>query len=252
MEDLDQYVDAYDGSFPYARDNHGVLTAYAKELVSACQRFDDKIDICSLGIGYETVSRSIGAHLSEKIGTYTAVEGSRLLIERYSKQADFPYDFRLVHGYFETFDTDMRFDVVEMGFVLEHVADPALIVNRFSKLLKPGGVICAAVPNALSMHRVLGARAGLLADPYALNEWDLKLGHKRYFDCNSFRALFEGLDLEVRREAGLMLKPFATSQLDMLNLPDAVWDVLVHGGDLAPAYAYGLYAEIRVPGAGEG
>lgn len=131
MEDLDQYVDAYDGSFPYARDNHGVLTAYAKELVSACQRFDDKIDICSLGIGYETVSRSIGAHLSEKIGTYTAVEGSRLLIERYSKQADFPYDFRLVHGYFETFDTDMRFDVVEMGFVLEHVADPALIVNRF-------------------------------------------------------------------------------------------------------------------------
>ncbi|OZI20917.1 hypothetical protein CAL26_26035 [Bordetella genomosp. 9] len=249
MEDLDQYVDAYDASFPYARDNHGVLTAYAAELVSACQGFDGKIDICSLGIGYETVSRSIVLHLADKIRTYTAVEGSRLLIERYGKQADVPYDFELVHGYFETFDTDRRFDVIEMGFVLEHVTDPALIVDRFSRLLKPGGVICAAVPNALSMHRVLGARAGLLPDLYALNEWDYKLGHKRYFDRSSFRALFEGLNLDVSRETGLLLKPFSTSQLEMLNLPEAVWNVLIHAGDLAPEYAYGLYAEIRVPGA---
>lgn len=247
MEDLDQYVDAYEGSFPYARDNHGVLTAYAKELVDVCQRFDGEIDVCSLGIGYETVSRSIGHLLAEKIATYTAVEGSRLLIERYRANVDFKCKFDLIHSYFEDFQTDLRFDVIEMGFVLEHVNDPSIVISRFSKLLKPGGVICAAVPNALSMHRVLGVRAGLLKDPYALNEWDFKLGHKRYFDRTTFRALFEGLGLEVTREVGLMLKPFSTSQMDSLNLPQAVWDVLFNSGDLAPNYAYGTYAEVRGP-----
>jgi SAM-dependent methyltransferase len=246
MEDLDQYVDAYEGSFPYARDNHGVLNAYVKEMVKGCQSLAPSLDICSLGIGYETVSRGIGEQLAGRIGSYTAVEGSRLLIDRYQKNADFAYDFHLVHAYFENFETDRRFDVIEMGFVLEHVSDPALVVRRFAHLLKPGGVICAAVPNALSMHRVLGMRAGLLPDPYVLNEWDLKLGHKRYYDRKSFRALFEDLNLQVTREAGLMLKPFATSQMDALNLPDSVWDVLNHSGDLAPDYAYGTYAEVRV------
>ncbi|WP_084360578.1 class I SAM-dependent methyltransferase [Hydrogenophaga palleronii] len=247
MEDLDQYARAYEGSFPYARDNHGVLTAYAKQLIGACESVDGLVDICSLGIGYETVSRSLAQNLAKKIRSYTAVEGSRLLIERYKKDADFPFPFELVHGYFETFETERRFDVIEMGFVLEHVDDPALVVQRFSRLLKPGGVICAAVPNALSMHRTLGVRAGLLQDPYALNEWDLQLGHKRYFDRDSFRALFDGLGLSVERETGLMLKPFSTAQMDALNLPESVWDVLFHSGDLAPSYAYGIYAEIRVP-----
>jgi len=244
MEDLDQYADAYEGSFPYARDNHGVLTAYSKELVDTCRKFERDADILSLGIGYEIVSRAIGLHLAGKIASYTAIEGSRVLIDRYKKNVDLPYGFNLVHGYFENFETDKRFDAIEMGFVLEHVSDPALIVDRFSKLLKPEGVICAAVPNALSMHRVLGVRAGLLNDPYALNEWDIRLGHKRYFDRTSFRSLFEEQGLQIMREAGLMLKPFATSQMDALNLPEAVWNVLFHSGDLAPDYAYGIYAEV--------
>lgn len=247
MEDLDQYVDAYDNSFPYARDNHGVLTAYANEMTQACQRFE-KIDICSLGIGYETVSRSLAECLADKISSYTAVEGSRALVERYQKNVRFSFPFDLIHSYFENFETERKFDVIEMGFVLEHVDDPELIVSRFSKLLKPGGVICAAVPNALSMHRVLGARAGMLPDLYTLSEWDRKLGHKRYFDWSTFDSLFERLDLTVTRRAGLMLKPFSTDQMNALGLPDVVWDVLFHSGDLAPQYAYGIYAEITAGG----
>lgn len=246
MEDLDQYVDAYEESFPFARDNHGVLTAYVKEMIQACSAMEGPLDICSLGIGYETVSRGIGEHLKGRIGSYSAVEGSKVLIDRYQQTADFPFQLNLIHSYFEQFETDRRFDVIEMGFVLEHVDDPALVVSRFAQLLKPNGVICAAVPNALSMHRVLGQRAGLLNDPYALNEWDFKLGHKRYFDRRSFRALFEDQGLSVTREAGLMLKPFSTAQMNALNLPDAVWDVLFHSGDMAPDYAYGTYAEVRV------
>ncbi|MFO1348959.1 MAG: methyltransferase domain-containing protein [Pseudomonadales bacterium] len=251
MEDLDQYINAYDDSFPYARDNHGVLIAYAKELVNACKQFDKKIDICSLGIGYEIVSHYINLHLANKIAEYTVIEGSAQLIARYNKDHNTPYTFNLIHDFFETYETALRFDVIEMGFILEHVKDPAMIVSRFSKLLKPNGIICAAVPNALSMHRVLGARAGLLNDLYALNEWDIKLGHRRYFDRHSFSNLFHQLGLLVAHEKGLMLKPFSTHQMNLLNLPDNTWDTLFHSGDLAPDYAYGLYAEVCMRKCGE-
>jgi 2-polyprenyl-3-methyl-5-hydroxy-6-metoxy-1,4-benzoquinol methylase len=244
-EDLDKYVDAYEDSFPYSRDNHGVLTAYAAELVKSCDKLPGHLDICSLGIGYEIVSRSIADVLGPRISSYTAIEGSRLLIERYQKQADFDFPFELTHAYFENYETHKRFDVIEMGFVLEHVIDPAAIVRRFAPLLKPDGIIVAAVPNALSMHRVLGQRAGLLNDVYALNEWDHKLGHRRYFDARLFRDLFTTSGCEVTRETGLMLKPFSTAQIEALGLPENVWNVLCHSGDLAPVYAYSLFIEAR-------
>ena len=59
--------------------------------------------------------------------------------------------------------------------------------------------------------------------------------------------MFANQRTRVIKEAGLMLKPFSTAQLNMLNLPDAVWDVLFDSGDLSPHYAYSLYAEVRVP-----
>ncbi|MGT2489668.1 class I SAM-dependent methyltransferase [Cupriavidus basilensis] len=45
---------------------------------------------------------------------------------------------RLVEGYFEDFDTDERFDVIVMGFILEHVDDPGLLLARYRRLPQAG------------------------------------------------------------------------------------------------------------------
>lgn len=242
MENLDRYVGAYEDTFPYMDDNIGVLRAYAKQFVDACAGRPD-LSICSLGIGYEIVSKTIASQLADRMDRYVIVEGSPAIIEKYRQTMDFPFRVDLVESYFETYSPDEGFDVVEMGFVLEHVDDPALIVRRFTQFLKPGGIIVAAVPNARSLHRVLGQRAGLLEDMYALSQWDHELGHKRYFDSDTFRALFEGEGLAIGRETGLMLKPFSTAQLKQLALPEQVWETLCFSGDLSPRYAYSLYLE---------
>jgi 2-polyprenyl-3-methyl-5-hydroxy-6-metoxy-1,4-benzoquinol methylase len=44
----------------------------------------------------------------------------------------------------------MRFDAVIFSHVLEHLRDPASILEKFAKLLLPGGCAIIAVPNALS------------------------------------------------------------------------------------------------------
>lgn len=241
-EDLDAYVSAYEQSFPYHDDNVGVLRAYAKEFVSSCKERRN-IRICSLGIGYEIVSKTIGNALADNIKDYVIVEGSPAIIEKFRASMSFPFDVELVEAYFENYVPFEGFDVVEMGFVLEHVDDPALVVKRFAEYLKPEGLIIAAVPNARSLHREMGHRAGLLDDMYALSKWDLELGHKRYFDSDTFRALFEDQGMTVAREAGLMLKPFSTAQLNMLDLPKAVWEALYFAGDISTRHAYSLYIE---------
>jgi SAM-dependent methyltransferase len=242
QENLDSYINAYDQSFPYHDDNIGVLRTYAREFVEACKDRRN-ISLCSLGIGYEIVSKTIGTALADRIERYVIVEGSPAIIEKYRASASFPFHVDLVEAYFETYTPADGFDVIEMGFVLEHVDDPALIVKRFAGFLKPGGVIIAAVPNARSLHRELGHRAGLLDDMYALSRWDLELGHKRYFDSDTFRSLFEDAGMNVVREAGLMLKPLSTAQLKQLDLPPSVWEALYRSGDISPKYAYSLHIE---------
>ena len=96
---------------------------------------------------------------------------------------------------------------------------------------------------------VFASRRGIFSHSQkeTLNEWDIKLGHKRYFDRDTFRSIFEKSGLIITKEEGLMLKPFATSQISSLNLSETVWNVLVHSGDLSPRYAYCLYVEICIP-----
>ena len=242
QENLDDYIGAYEQGFPYHDDNVGVLRAYANKFVESCKGRSN-IRLCSLGIGYEIVSKTIGHALASQIASYVIVEGSPAIIDKFRSTMSFPFDIELVEAYFESYEPSEGFDVIEMGFVLEHVDDPALIVKRFSSFLKPGGVIIAAVPNARSLHRELGHRAGLLDDMYALSKWDHDLGHKRYYDSETFRALFEDQALTIDREAGLMLKPFSTSQLTSLNLPEAVWETLHFAGDITHKYAYALHIE---------
>jgi 2-polyprenyl-3-methyl-5-hydroxy-6-metoxy-1,4-benzoquinol methylase len=44
----------------------------------------------------------------------------------------------------------MRFDAIVFSHVLEHLRDPATVLRRFAKLLRPGGYAIIAVPNTLS------------------------------------------------------------------------------------------------------
>ena len=242
-ENLDNYINAYSHDFPYHDDNIGVLRAYADKFVKSCAN-REKLKLCSLGIGYEVVSEFIGKTLARKIENYTIVEGSGAIIEKFKQSTSFEFPVDIAEAYFEDYTPESEgFDVIEMGFVLEHVSDPALIVKRFASFLKPGGVIIAAVPNARSLHRELGYRAGLLDDMYKLSKWDLELGHKRYFDMETFRAVFEDQGMVVHKEAGLMLKPFSTAQLNSLGLSKPVLEALYFAGDVSNKYSYSLYIE---------
>lgn len=236
---LDGFLNAYSETFPYHRENLGLLRVYAAFVREIIERRKAR-SVLSLGLGDGVVAHSLAPLIPDRLDSYLIVEGSPALIERFEN--DQPgFAGEIAASLFESFETGRRFDLVEMGFVLEHVEDPQSLLLRFLGLLNPGGGVAVAVPNALSLHRRLGHAAGFLPDPYALSSHDRAAGHVRSFDHSSLAALVEGCGFQILNCVGLMMKPFSTAQLERLKLPPEVWDAMYEGArdypDIANAIA---------------
>lgn len=229
----------------YYDDNITLLSASLEQILRRTAHMSS-IDLLSLGIGHRLIVRGMIEGLVGRLHRYEIVEGSQEIIDLLEKEIDLSGHVHLTKAYFEEFDTRQRFDVIEMGFVLEHVEGPAEILRRYRRFLKPGGKIMIAVPNAHSLHRLVGHHAGILKDLHNLSEADIALGHRRYFDPNQLRHLVHECGLDVIGSAGLMLKPVTTAQLSVLELDDRVAAAMNEVAFSLPEISNGIFLETRV------
>jgi SAM-dependent methyltransferase len=237
-DDLDGAT-GYGPDFPYHDENLLMLGWYARRLEATLLARGAR-RVLSLGVGHRVVTRRLAALRGRGLEAYTVVEGSAARIEEL-RAAGEPVE--VVHAYFEDYVPPEAPDAVEMGFVLEHVADPAALVRRYAGFLAPEGFLAVAVPNARSLHRLVGHRAGLLDDLYRLSEHDLALGHRRYFDLESVRRLVEEAGLRVSACEGILLKCLTTRQLSRLGLGPRVLEAFCEVGAAYPEIANGIYLE---------
>ena len=237
QEDLNAYKGAYTAQFPYHGDEELLLTAYAQKIVA---RLHDRrsLRVLSLGIGGQRISQAIRDQLD--VAEYHILEGAAEIIARYKDETSPPPYVSIHHTYFEKAHFDQPFDAVEMGFVLEHVDDPELILRRFRTFLKPDGILFAAVPNARSLHRLLGQAAGFMPDLYSLSAYDRQLGHKRYFDSHTISQLVEKCGYSILDKFGLVLKPLTTSQLQQLALGSRIDQAFIDVGYDLPDICNGI------------
>jgi len=83
------------------------------------------------------------------------------------------------------------YDVVNLGEVLEHLVDPAAILNTAHGLLVEGGILLLIVPNDFNALQLI-LRRGLKLDP-----WWVGVQHLNYFSPNSLNTLVERNGFEV-------------------------------------------------------
>lgn len=210
-EALDHMVGAYDEV--HTLDNRLMHEWYPERVITMATGSS----LLELGLGHGHSTTCFSRHFSR----YKSIEGSQQMIERFRRRWDLP-NFEIELGYFETFETEERFDHIGMGFVLEHVDDPGLILRRFARFLKPGGTTFVAVPNCESLHRRIGHAAGLLPDMTVLSEGDRKFGHQRYYSVATLSEEIRRCGYRIVATEGIFLKPVTTGQLEGLNLSEAL------------------------------
>jgi 2-polyprenyl-3-methyl-5-hydroxy-6-metoxy-1,4-benzoquinol methylase len=235
---LDSHVKAYQGLSIYDFDNTIQLQWYPQRVIEFSE---GAISLLELGLGHGITTEIFGRRFKRHV----VVDASPAVIENFRQR--FPKSAAdIVESYFETFDTTERFDVIMLGYVLEHVDEPVRILKHFRHLLAPGGRMFVAVPNAEVLNRRLGHLSGMLSDLQELSEHDLLLGHKRYYTVESLRRDIELAGYRIQRLEGIYLKPLSTKQMIALELSDDIVKALCLAAIDYPELSCGILAELAV------
>lgn len=237
---LDNHLRAYEGNLEYDFDNEILLTWYPKRILDLV---GERKSLLELGLGHGYSTELFAKHFRKHV----VVDGSKAIIRNFQKK--FPEcKAQIVESFFETFETQERFDLVVMGFVLEHVDDPVQILSHFRKFLTPEGRLFLAVPNAESLNRRVGHLAGLLPDMGTLSDNDHLLGHKRYYTTCTLTEDVIKAGYSVKRMEGIFLKPLTTYQMVSLNLDKKLIQAFCEVGICYPELCCGILAELqRIP-----
>ena len=239
---LDQFIDAYSESFAYHDENMLMLAWYVRRVIDTL-RVSPVGRLLSLGIGHSIVTQNLMQEVSRSIKEYIIVEGLSAIIRQFQESEHIPANVQVVHSMFEDFVADEPFDAIEMGFVLEHVDNPKVLLTKVMSLLHNGGMVFISVPNARSLHRLIGHQAGLLDDVYWLSEHDLAFGHQRYFDRDMLTNLVQECGFTIATVEGILLKPFTTAQLKSLQLPHNVYEALCKVGQKLPDICNAVFVQ---------
>lgn len=235
---IDQDINVYSKSNIYEFDNNITTNYYPRRII---ELVGSKNRTClELGIGYGTTTEIFSSFFDR----YTVLEGDEEMIERYNNMHP-DTSARIIETYFEDWDTRETFDVIILGFILEHVEEPNGILKKYASFLSEKGKMYITVPNAEALNRRVGKEAGILKDISQLSENDIRFGHKRYYTLESLRKeiLASNIGLKITKEEGIYLKPITTAQMMSLNLSNDIIRGFLNVGRDYPELCLGLMVE---------
>lgn len=240
MENLDDVASKYLAPPGVEIENDLIMNWYPQRVLAGSGRVARLLEL-GLGHGYTV------PFFSKMCDAHVVVEGSQKVIQHFTANNPW-YRGHLEEGFFETYTPEAPFDLIVMGFVLEHVDDPVAILEQYREHLTPGGRIWIAVPNAKSLNRRFGVEMGMIDDIYDLNENDHLLGHKRNFCRDTLRTAVEKSGGQVTHEEGIYLKPLPLGVLKTLDDFDANLQAMLKVGIDFPDLCVALLMEVSYDG----
>lgn len=178
-------------------------------------------NILNLGLGNGLTSKNLEPYVNSMV----ILEGSKKIIEKFAYKSEKSI---IIDSFFEVYKTNKRFDVILANHVLEHVNDPVdLMKIKFHEWLTDDGVVFITVPNAYSLHRLIGKEMGLLKNIYDLNNSDINAGHQRVYDINLLKEQIDVANFDIIDEGGYNLKLLSLAQMKdwPQELLDAIFEV---------------------------
>lgn len=180
--------------------------------------------------------------LLEKGLDVSVIEGSARLAQK--ARGTHGARVRIYHSLFEDFKTDEKFDTIIASCVLEHVVTPEDLLKKIRSWAHRESDIHFTVPNALSLHRRVGLKMGILKHPLELSSQDIEIGHHTSYTIDSFKKQLEQAGFRVNFLKGIFLKPVNSAL--MMDWSEQLMDALNEMAKELPEYSAFLYANCSV------
>jgi len=230
---LENYFENYKGTKASVEERFMTKASIelAKELV-----LDKKVLNLGLGNGY--TSKVVNDICRKQI----VIEGSKKIIDSFSFKST---KTEILQTYFEDFCASEKFEVILANHVLEHVQDPINLMRiKFHEWLDKDGIAFITVPNAKSIHRLIGKQMGLLNNEHDLNNSDLKAGHQRIYNIDTLKKDVEAANLEILDIGGYNLKLVSLAQMKdwSQDLLDAIFEV---SKNMPPDICANIWVKVR-------
>jgi trans-aconitate methyltransferase len=211
----------------------GVNTASNLYSASIFRRWWRGASVLEMGCGDGNTTRI----LVEAFDDVTVIDGSRRLADKAAEE--FP-GVTVACDLFERWEPGRSFDTIILNHTLEHVNDSVETLRHAARWLAPGGVVCASVPSAGSLHREAAVLLEMLPSANSLTPSDVRAGHRRVSTPAEFRAQFAEAGLRVECSGGYWLKPVSNGQTDEWFSPEMI-DAFMVLGERYPEIAAETY-----------
>jgi 2-polyprenyl-3-methyl-5-hydroxy-6-metoxy-1,4-benzoquinol methylase len=162
--------------------------------------------------GYETKI------LAERFQSLLVVDGSTAFIQLTQAAKEYK-NVKFKHSLFENLNSKThseKYDYIFCHYVLEHVFDPATILQNVRSLLKSDGILFVVVPNSQAFSRQLALQMGYINKLEDLTENDHKHGHRRVYNMASILSDVTSNGFKVHSIQGIVFKVLADFQLNKL------------------------------------
>lgn len=156
------------------------------------------------------------------------------------------------HGLFENVVKNISNDqdMILCSSLLHEVEDPDGLVRAIAQVCNKNTLVHINVPNANSMHRLLGKEMGILRSVYDFSQKNIDLQQNNVFDSNKLKRIAESNGFEVMEEGSFFIKPFTHDQMFQMMeegiISEAVLDALYELGKYMPEFGSEIYVNCRL------
>lgn len=218
-----------------------------KNLLEIIEKYQPK-NILEIGCGYEPL------FLYLRNTDFTIVEPAGEFYNHAKELIGERKGINLIQGFFEEVAPSLasQYDMIVCAGLLHEVELPQKLVNAIVPICNENTIVYIEVPNANSMHRLLGKEMGILADVHDFSQRNIEYQQNSVFDSNSLKAIVTECGLETVESGSLFIKPFSHAQMyEMLAagiINEDVLDGLYELGKVMPEFGSEIYVNCKLSG----
>lgn len=109
-------------------------------------------------------------------------------------------------SFFEQHQTDDRYDLIIASSVLHESEDEGSFLGRAWELLCDSGILVVVVPNAASIHRLIGLELGIIVDLSELSSTNIRMQQRRVYTFKSLEQTLGDYRFETFHTDGIFPK----------------------------------------------